>query len=441
MNAKKRTQSGGSMMRKPSLTGKGSSSGVARTTPAANVSNVRRRVGMSDIRGHSMSWLAGYIYVGNGTLGATDSVYFCDPTKTYTIVNNAGIGANVPVAGGDALVGATYIGDVIKHFSRMRINSQRLILEPLQPSTANSMVALVAPQKGSSGIGKSATDTTAGLTYTNVISMNGMRQAASWESCSIDLTGFIGGGSGQKQNEFDINAGIDANGESSQSGYAARGVIPTSFAVSGSNSTTGLRGTVTHAVFIEQSVDLLDYIGGNNATYPEGVTRSVVHGLSSIEKKHSTVTGKSTIDVKSLSPHERKRSLVDVNEDLRKLSAEFKSSNEDLNACKQILKEALSSWDSKVNSPDVRLMIQRELADNTNTLRINTENLLKQKGLLLKERELLAIERDKIIAPSSTAAAVAEFALSTDEKDFVILSEYAKPPLVRAQQKAGTASG
>jgi len=430
--------SGGSMKMKPSLTGKGPSNGIARTAPAANVSNLRRRVGMSDIRNHTMSWLAGYIYVGNGTLGATDSVYFCDSTKTYTIVADTGVGANVPVAGGDGIVGATYIGDVIKHFARMRINTQKLILEPLQPSTANSMVALIAPQKGASGIGKAVTDTTAGLTYTNVISMNSVKQAASWESCTVDMTGFIGGGSGAKQNEFDINQGLNnSTGLQDSYSYAARGVIPTTFAVSGSNSTSALRGTVTHAVFIEQTVDLVDYIGGNAATYPEGWIRSAVHGFVSDEKTQASICLKSASDVKSVQSYGRKRSLADVESDLRKLSTEFKSSNEDLNACKQILKEALSTWDSKVNSPDVRRMIEKELADNTNVLRDNTERLLKQKALLIAERESLVQPPNP--PKSSTAAAVACSVLSeVDEKYILVPSpSLARPSLVRTQPKDG----
>jgi len=425
------------MKMKPSLTGKGPSNGVTRTVPAANVTNLRRRVGMSDIRNHTMSWLAGYIYVGNGTLGATDSVYFCDTTKTYTVVANSGVGANVPVAGGDGLVGATYISDVTKHFSRMRINTQKLILEPLQPSTANSMVALVAPQKGASGIGKTATDTTASLAYTSVISMNSVKQAASWESCTVDMTGFIGGGSGAKQNEFDINLGYNNAYELASYSYVTRGVIPTTFAVSGSNSTSALRGTVTHAVFIEQSVDLLDYLGGNAATYPAGLNRSSVLGFVSDEKTQAIGCLKSVSDVKSVQSFERKRSVADVENDLRKLSAEFKSSNEDLNACKQILKEALSSWDPKVNSPDVRRLIEKELADNTNTLRDNTERLLMKKSALINERERLVVIGNP--HSSTTAAAVAESVLSeVDEKYIVIPSpSVAKPSLARTLTKSG----
>jgi hypothetical protein len=391
---------------------------------------------MSDIKGHTISWLVGYIFVGNGTNGVTNNIYLMDQTGTYFVVAN-GVGNNVPVAPGDANVGAAYLADVIKHFARMRIHRSRLIAEPLQPATSNSMVVIIAPQKGASNVGGlvAIAGTTAGLTYTNVISMTGVKQAAAWEKLEIDMTPFIGGGSGAGQNEFDINPGNNAGTANGDAESLLRGVIPTTFAVSGANATGSLENTRTHAVFIEMVVDLIDYVGGNSSTDPFRSLKLVG------DEKSEALTGKSAIDVKSSLPHERKRSLADVNEDLRKLSAEFKSSNEDLNACKQILKEALSSWDSKVNSEDMRRMIQRELADNTNTLRLNTETLLKQKALLLEERVRLAVIRDKEIAPSSTAAAVAEFALRTDEKDYVVLSDYAKPPLVRAQQKAGTASG
>jgi hypothetical protein len=240
------------------------STGFNRGAYAAYSDKPRMVSGMSEVRNHRISWLVGYIYVGNGTLGATDQIYLIDPSKTYITVLNTGVGGNSAIFGPDGVWGAGYVFDVLKHYARMRIKSQRLVLTALQTSTANSMVVLVAPQRGATGIGSvTSTGTAAGLSYTNVISMQGVKDAAAWEHMEIDFTPFIGGGSGPKQNEFDTQVGINNADVQSENAYAARGCVPTTFAVSGNNSTSALRGAVTHSVFAEQIVDLLDYLGGN----------------------------------------------------------------------------------------------------------------------------------------------------------------------------------
>jgi len=226
---------------------------------------------MSDVRGHTVSWLAGYAYVGNNTLGANDSVYFVDPTGTDIVVAWSGesTNGNVPVAMADSLVGATYASDVEKHYARKRISSVKLACVPLFPATTNSMSVIIAPQRGAKGVGKAVTDTSAANAYTNVLSMAGSKQCASWEGMEIDMTSCIAGGSGSAQNEFDVSAGDDATTEVSNGGSSYLGVVPCTFCLSGNNSTAALRGTKTHAIILTVKVDFIDFIGGNIAVDPE----------------------------------------------------------------------------------------------------------------------------------------------------------------------------
>lgn len=245
---------------------------VTSTAPAA-VSMGPRRVGMSDLRDHAISWLAGYVYVGNGTLGATDSIYAVDPTKTETIVPAPGLtgqtNGGVPIVEGDTLLGATYAADVVKHYARKVIKKVWLDVLPLQTSTTNSMIAAVAPMRGPGSIGQPGTGTAAGNSYNNVLSMAGFKQCASWEGMRVDMTPYIAGGSGAKQNEYDVSAGDGSSTAAGGYTYYTRGVVPCTFSVSGSNSTTSLRGTVTHSLIVTEVVDLLDSIGGNASTEPE----------------------------------------------------------------------------------------------------------------------------------------------------------------------------
>jgi hypothetical protein len=219
---------------------------------------------MGNKMAHCISWLAGYIYVGNGTLGATDGVYYLDVSKTYTLVGQ------VPILGADQLVGQVYVKDEIKHYARIRIRRQRLRLISLQPSTANNMAVYIAPVRGTGDSPNCSanTNTTAALTVANTISMDDSTPTPSYDSFERDISKDIAGGSGAAQNEFDVAAGVTSN---VGTGGSYTMVAPTCLCVSGINSTTALRGTQTHMVVIDQIVDILDFLGGNTPTNPEGL--------------------------------------------------------------------------------------------------------------------------------------------------------------------------
>ncbi len=228
--------------------------------PSARMTRASNMLGLRDLLSHEMPFQYGLVYVGNGTLGATDGVYFANTAKT-AVQDNAPF--HVPIRlNSDGSTGAvplpTFVTDIVKHFARVRVRKLTLELVSLQPSTANSMTLCVGPIRAAGDTSAFAltTGTTAGASYGDVISMAGARQCASWESMKIDLTPFIAGGSGAKQNEFDL----DFN-----EGYAdlaPRRTTPAAFVVSGTNSTAALRGTATHMVIVRPVLDLLDFIAG-----------------------------------------------------------------------------------------------------------------------------------------------------------------------------------
>jgi len=234
--------------------------------PAA-VRSPMPKQGMSDVERHIRCWVAGYIYVGDGAiLGVQDTVYF----RTATPVSGTGtvISGIVPVAASDASVGSSFCADVDKHFARKRVLHTSLHLHSLIPSTSNSMEVVIAPVRGSYGALPAATAsqgggnaiTLVGNAYNAVAAMAGAFSTASWGDIAKDITGFIAGGSGSKQNEFDLyNATANDNETVGQTSSTTVGV---GFAVSGVSGSAGLRGFNTHAVVLTESVDLLDYIGG-----------------------------------------------------------------------------------------------------------------------------------------------------------------------------------
>jgi len=228
------------------------------------------RLGMSDISRHRIAWVAGYSFVGNGTNGANNSVLFQNATlanilKGFVAGTSSGL---VPILSADATVGQAYIADIEKHYARKRVNRMWLHVDSLQPSTTNNMMLVIAPRRGAPALGGGgdwtvlATAATTGNTVANVSSMKGVMTVDSWESKTLDITEFIAGGSGPKQNEFEIGSLTSNQNSIVAQSMDCDGVAPACFAIAGNSTTAGLVNTQVHQISIEQEVDYLDYLGG-----------------------------------------------------------------------------------------------------------------------------------------------------------------------------------
>jgi len=238
--AKKRKQVGGTI------------SVSATSAPAAMAGVLRTKMGISDIRDLDIGYLAGYTYVGNNTLGTNDEVYFLDQSATYTNIKG------IPIEAGSAYWGQSYVTDVEKHFARKVVHRVEIELCSLNPSTSNSMVVNIAPHRGGCITTDSMlSDTTAANSQAAVMGAQGQLQVASWQSAVLNLTPYIAGGTGPRQNEFDL----DSSGGTDQSQ-----LVPCGFYVSGSSSTSALRGTKVHAVIVRLRISLLDFLGGMSDT-------------------------------------------------------------------------------------------------------------------------------------------------------------------------------
>jgi len=228
------------------------------------------RAGVGDIRRLRVSWVIGYIYVGNGTVGLNNAVYFQDKAGNLCSGFIAGSqSGQVPCVGSDSLLGAAYVSDVSKHFARKKILRHWIHIDSLQPSTANNMMAVVAPSRGGGGTVKSVWSgaTPVANTVENVSSMKGAFPIDSWESKTSDISGFIAGGSGSSQNEFEIQ-NTSSGTTIENTATDGEGLVPCCFAVAGNSTTATLAGTKVHQVVLEQELDLLDYVGGMAAAQP-----------------------------------------------------------------------------------------------------------------------------------------------------------------------------
>jgi len=221
----------------------------------AAVANRRTiRAGLPDIKDITLAWQAGYVFVGNGTAGATDSVYFTDNSNSQLFTYLT------PVAPGDAAIGQTYCTDLIKHFSKKVVHDVNIHFLPRAPSTQNSCTINVGPYRGGNFTPTVTASTAAAPSVAGVLGMEENVTFSSWEYAKLPMKRFIAGGTGPQQNEFTVSA--SAAEESAPSAASNSLSIPCGFAVTGTNSTSALRATFTHTVVIEMRVTLKDFIGG-----------------------------------------------------------------------------------------------------------------------------------------------------------------------------------
>jgi len=230
------------------------------------------RLGVSDIRRLRIAWVLGYTYVGNGTSGTALGVYLQTASGTWLVKGfAAGSSGQAPILNADLDLGQTYVKDIIKHFARLVVKRMWVHVDSLQPSTSNNMMAMIGISRGPGGAPASIpiTVATASVTFNSVGNVASMRSAFpvdSFESKTLEITEFIAGGSGPKQNEFEIQDAI-ANASFYTTTATATvidpdGLVPSCIAVAGNCTTAGLEGTNVHQISIEQEIDLLDYLGG-----------------------------------------------------------------------------------------------------------------------------------------------------------------------------------
>lgn len=251
--------------------------------PAATLTRAPQ-LGMGDLMAHRIAWLCGFTYVGDGTLGVIDSVYFRPASGASGVAGAFGDSqAVVPILSSDTVVGQTYLRDIEKYYARKRVRTTKLHLVPFNTSTANSAQIFVAPIRGPGSAGDTVVSATPlSLTVANTLGMNGVKNAACWSQVAVDLTPYIAGGSGAKQNEFAVSrTGDDVSTAWGAGAMDLTNICPCSFSIAGNNSTAALRGTNVHYVIVEQVIDLLDFLGGNSLARPLAFTEISLQSMLS----------------------------------------------------------------------------------------------------------------------------------------------------------------
>lgn len=264
--------------------------------PVVNAFSVRSLgIGLPDMP-LDVSYVAGYIGVGDGTGGGLqDNVAFVPSQNAFTggAPSSATVfcARYVPVLPADcsslgsfvsqAGFGTLYINDVMKHYSRVRYD--RITLDVLPrgagASTNGGITVAFAPFRGTMDGGSAVTASSPNSPYlclqggtgssgttVNLLGSKGSMQFPLFEPQRFDLTPYIAGGSGSRQNEFAINTG--SGNIAAATVYYNSAFTPCSFAFGGTNTNAANRGFILATVIIRVRMQLLDYfssMGNQNA--------------------------------------------------------------------------------------------------------------------------------------------------------------------------------
>jgi len=270
---------------------------------AGNAVRVRLpTVGMSDLIAHRITWVAGTVYVGNGTLGVTNSVYFANQAANAVYAAGTGGGFWIPFAPADADVGATYAAAIMKLYRRVRIRQARVHLRTVQSSTTNNLVVGIAPCRGPPGadeIAQAPGGTPTAQTLQNLMSVSGMQSCDSFENLTLDLTPYIAGGAGAQQNEFAVaSPAVETTSISNTPNLL--GSVPCAVQVAGNSTVSALQGSVTHNIICEMVCDLIDFQGAVPVLDPEELSRrGLIKVKESKEEKRTRLMGELTALVRN----------------------------------------------------------------------------------------------------------------------------------------------
>jgi len=347
-SSKRNASNGGTALRRPR--GGGNKYGGERL-PSSRTSNIARlpsmgnavmirtpQIGIPNLKNFKTSYVAGTVYVGNGTLGATNKVYYLLNDGAHTLTG----AAPVPIAPASADIGATYITAIEQLFRRKHYRELKVYFIALQSSTTNNLTLTVAPVRGPPDgpenvlLQLSTTTTAAQFTQSQLFSYNGVKTIDSFESTMLNLKPFIAGGSGADQCEFAIGANSASNNEL-QVNTDLLGIIPASFVLAGVSTVAALQGTTTHAIVIEQCCDYLDFTGAEPVVNPIGFkvlrteeeTKAQLINLATetkSENNYQSVLAK----IEYLMSKDRESSVISDSEDEQKLDLSAKMTESQL---------------------------------------------------------------------------------------------------------------
>jgi hypothetical protein len=266
---------------------------VAVAAPVA-VGRVSRAVGLKDFTVDFNAVVAN-VYVGNGTLGTTDAIYFQFVMPGVT-VPVATIATEFPVAVGNwnanvstnaGGYGVSYMFDVMRHFRYKSFDRLVAHIEPIGygANTNNSISYAVAPIAGGNETWENHTSTSTLAPYTasQVRTMKGGIETPSYQATVIDLLPYVmtpGMARGRPTECLFLNDNLVGTGVSSNIDAQK---IPCGLCIGGQSAggIVGARGQSIGLLTISGRMRLHDFIG----VFAENGASSASPAKSAVEEK------------------------------------------------------------------------------------------------------------------------------------------------------------
>jgi len=241
--------------------------GKRQSVPTAVAPYASLPPGMSDISALSFCFDACQVWQGNATNGANLAL-FLTPIANQGLYLTGGIlpiapGDNGVIAAGGGTFGAAYVTDLFKHFARVRFRKIVMIYCPLTANTGQDTVLYFAPIRGgAASISTASLGSAQGsvIPLSTIQGMRGNKGGPHWRPCVLDLTPYIAGGSGPKQNEFTLD--ITGSATAAVADLVAEVALPCEVAFGGNSSVSAHNGSALGYIKVCCVVDLLDFVGG-----------------------------------------------------------------------------------------------------------------------------------------------------------------------------------
>jgi len=220
----------------------------------------------SDIKDFTFNYIWGGTVVGDSAhTGAGGFINFV-PAYALGTTNAICTSGVCPVAPGDTAWGLPGFGQIMVQFTR--IVFKRLMLEviPVRGSSTDTGLMCIAPVRGFNYSVTWGTSSSMSIAESTVIDMSGSKMFPMWEGAKLDLTPYIAGGSGAKENEFPT-LGFLNNSNSQTNEISDWLSIPCGIILGGQTQITS--NFQTHIFRMHATVDLLDWTANpfvNNPT-------------------------------------------------------------------------------------------------------------------------------------------------------------------------------
>lgn len=182
------------------------------SAPASQASEMKGRPALGDLHGVPISWTAGTVVTGNGSVGDVNAMYL------QTSIAGTVWSGVIPVipydVDGSSLtkLGSVPLHNTMQNFRTIRYRKleAELCTTDIGSSTTSGYSWGIAPIRGGNyGLPTEVKSTGGSVSSAQLLNCQGGQVGPTWKSIKIDLTPYIAGGYGAHENEFRVASALE----------------------------------------------------------------------------------------------------------------------------------------------------------------------------------------------------------------------------------------